>query len=181
MKIMFASDLHGSAFYAEKMQEIFQAEQAETLVLLGDLLYHGPRNPLPKAYDPQKVVQIINNMADRLICVRGNCDADVDQMLLQVPLLSDYGVLFLDEKRIYISNGHVLNPETPMPLQQGDILINGHTHIRTIQDFGKFVYLNPGSISMPKQGQVHSYMLYSNKKFTMKSLDGDILEEYEVK
>lgn len=178
MKIMFASDIHGSKVYAEKLIETFENEKAELLVLLGDYLYHGPRNDLPEGYDPKAVIKILNTVKDKLFCIKGNCDGDVDQMVLDFPILNDTGVLLLDGKRAYLSHGHVKNPENPLPMQKGDLFINGHTHVWKIEEFDNFTYLNPGSVTLPKEGQDNSYMVYENKKFTIKSLKGEVLKEY---
>ena len=180
MKLMFASDIHGSSYYANRVVEIFEKEQAENLILLGDILYHGPRNDLPKDYDPKKVIALLNPLKEKLLCVRGNCDGEVDQMVLDFPILADYIMLFLDGKRIYLSHGHVYNPENPMPLQKGDILINGHTHVHKAEEKENFTYINPGSVSIPKENQVPSYMIYQDKTFFIKDLDGNILCTYEV-
>ena len=168
MKLMFASDIHGSAYYARLLKEKYIEEKADKLILLGDLLYHGPRNDLPEGYNPKEVIEILNSMKNELLCVRGNCDTEVDQMVLEFPILADYAVMYLDGKMLYITHGH--HPQNPPMLKDGDYLMNGHTHISAIQDFGGFVYLNPGSVSIPKENTDHSYMIYENGKFELKSL-----------
>ena len=170
MKLMFASDIHGSSYYAQLLKDKFIEEKAETLILLGDLLYHGPRNDLPKEYAPKKVIDILNSIKDDILCVRGNCDTEVDQMVLDFPILADYAVIYADERRIYLSHGHHHNPQNPPKLKKGDYLMNGHTHISAIEDMGDFVYLNPGSVSIPKEGSGHSYMIYENGEFLLKNL-----------
>lgn len=180
MKIMFASDIHGSEYYAQILKEKFNEEKAELLVLLGDYLYHGPRNDLPKDYAPKKVIEILNSMKDYIFCIKGNCDSDVDQMVLDFPVLQESAVLLLDGKRVYLSHGHKQNPENPMPMQKGDIFINGHTHVWKIEDFENFLYINPGSITLPKEGQDNSYMVYENKTFVIKSIDGKILAKKNI-
>ena len=181
MKLMFASDIHGSAYYAEKMLDTFQKEQAENLILLGDLLYHGPRNDLPRGYNPKQVISLLNPLKEKIVCVRGNCDGEVDQMVLSFPITADYLILFLDGRRIYLSHGHVYNPENPMPLQKGDILINGHTHVWKVQEFDNFTYLNPGSVSIPKENQTPSYMIYENSVFTICDLEsGEALASHSI-
>ncbi len=171
MKLMFASDIHGSAYYAEKLIEAFKKEKPEKLVLLGDLLYHGPRNDLPRDYAPKKVIELLNGIKDDLLCVRGNCDTEVDQMVLDFPILADYAVMYLDGKMVYITHGHKINPQDPPKLSKGDILMNGHTHIPANEDMGDFTYINPGSVSIPKNGSGHSYMIYENKEFTLKEIE----------
>lgn len=170
MKLMFASDIHGSAYYAEKLRETYYKENADKLILLGDLLYHGPRNDLPKDYAPKKVIEILNGMKDELLCVRGNCDTEVDQMVLDFPILADYAVIYADGKMMYLTHGHKFNPDNPPNLQKGDYLINGHTHIPAKEDKGGFIYLNPGSVSIPKADSGHSYMIYEDGEFYIKEL-----------
>ena len=170
MKLMFASDIHGSAYYAQKLKDTYIKEGAKRLVLLGDLLYHGPRNDLPKDYAPKKVIEILNSLSEDILCVRGNCDSEVDQMVLDFPVLADYAVLYLDGIRVYITHGHIYNPQNPPKLKKGDILMNGHTHISADEEGEIFRYLNPGSVSIPKSGQKPSYMIYENGIFTIKEL-----------
>lgn len=174
MKLMFASDIHGSAYYAALLKDRYYAEKAERLILLGDLLYHGPRNDLPKDYSPKKVIEILNSMKSEILCVRGNCDTEVDQMVLEFPILADYAVLYLDGRMVYITHGHHYNPENPPLLKAGDILMNGHTHVSANEfintEYGGFTYLNPGSVSIPKNGTAHSYMIYEDGIFKLKNL-----------
>ena len=129
MKLMIASDIHGSAYYCEKMIEAYKREKADKLLLLGDLLYHGPRNDLPKDYNPKAVIAMLNAMKEDLLCVRGNCDTEVDQMVLEFPILADYCFIELDGHTIFATHGHHHNPANPPMLKKGDILLNGHTHI----------------------------------------------------
>lgn len=170
MKLMLASDIHGSTYYAEKMRAAYERENADKLVLLGDLLYHGPRNDLPRDYAPKKVIEILNGMKNELLCVRGNCDTEVDQMVLDFPILADYAVIYDGDKTLYLTHGHIFNPQNPPKLKKGDYLINGHTHIPANEDMGDFTYINPGSVSIPKNGSGHSYMIYENGEFTLKEL-----------
>lgn len=174
MKLMIASDIHGSAHYCRKMIEAYQKEQADKLLLLGDILYHGPRNDLPKDYNPKEVIAMLNPMEQELLCVRGNCDTEVDQMVLEFPILADYCFLELDGHTIFATHGHHFNPQTPPMLKEGDILLNGHTHIPANQDMGSYTYMNPGSVSIPKENSAHGYMIY-DKTFIWKDLDGNIL------
>ena len=170
MKLVFASDIHGSAYYARMLPEIDRREAPERIVLLGDLLYHGPRNDLPAEYNPKEVISILNGMKERFLCVRGNCDAEVDQMVLDFPVLADYGFLLLEGRAAYLTHGHVINKAHPLSFQKGDILLHGHTHIPACEDCGDFTYLNPGSVSIPKNGSAHSYMIYENGAFVWKEL-----------
>ena len=173
MQWMIASDLHGSAYYARALVEAFAREGADRLVLLGDLLYHGPRNDLPREYAPKEVIPLLNGLGDRLLCVRGNCDSEVDQMVLAFPILADYAVLALGERLVYCTHGHVWNQENLPPLRPGDLLLHGHTHVPAWAPFGAGnLCLNPGSLAIPKEGS-HSYMVYENGAFTAKTLDGE--------
>ena len=175
MKLMIASDIHGSAYFCKKLLEAYKAEQADKLLLLGDILYHGPRNDLPRDYNPKEVIAMLNPMKKELLCVRGNCDTEVDQMVLEFPILADYCFIELDGHTIFATHGHVHNPKNLPMLKEGDILLNGHTHIPANQDMGTYIYMNPGSVSIPKEGSAHGYMLYDGG-FVWKDLDGNVLE-----
>lgn len=174
MKLMIASDIHGSAYYCKKMIEAYQKEQADKLLLLGDILYHGPRNDLPKDYNPKEVIAMLNPLKQELLCVRGNCDTEVDQMVLEFPILADYCFLELDGQTIFATHGHHFNPQNPPMLKDGDILLNGHTHIPANQNMGDYIYMNPGSVSIPKGNSAHGYMIY-DRAFIWKDLDGNII------
>ncbi len=177
MKIMFASDLHGSLFYCNKLKEIFEKEKAEKLILLGDLLYHGPRNPLPKDYNPLEVSQILNSLKDKIICVRGNCDAEVDQMVLEFSITKDFELFLADGIEMFLTHGHIYNKQNiPSSFKDSDIMIHGHTHVYTIEKMEIGTYINPGSICMPKDNQENSYMIYEDRTFTIKNLEGDSLK-----
>lgn len=174
MKLMIASDLHGSAYFCQRMLAAFAAEQADRLLLLGDLLYHGPRNDLPRDYAPKQVIAMLNGVKAKLLCVRGNCDAEVDQMVLDFPMMAEYAIWPLDARLIYITHGHRFHMASPPPLQPGDILLHGHTHIPACTPFGQEnYYLNPGSLSLPKDGSASGYMTLEGTAFTWKKLDGE--------
>ena len=175
MKLMIASDIHGSAYYCKKLIAAYESEQADKLLLLGDILYHGPRNDLPRDYNPKEVIAMLNPMKKELLCVRGNCDTEVDQMVLEFPILADYCFLELDGHTIFATHGHVHNPKNLPMLKEGDILLNGHTHIPANQNMGTYTYMNPGSVSIPKEGSAHGYMIYDGK-FVWKDLDGNVLD-----
>ncbi|MGN0267623.1 MAG: phosphodiesterase [Lachnospiraceae bacterium] len=180
MKLMFASDIHGSAYYCRKMLERFEKEQPEKLILLGDLLYHGPRNDLPEEYAPKEVIGMLNGIKKELLCVRGNCEAEVDQMVLEFPVLADYMVMFEAGHMFFITHGHLFNKEKVPMLKSGDILIHGHTHIQAMEDCGDFFYINPGSVSIPKAGNQHSYMMYEDGTFTIRNLQGEDIMSWSI-
>ena len=174
MKWLIASDIHGSAYWCEKLLEAYKAEGADRLLLLGDVLYHGPRNDLPQGYAPKQVIAMLNAMKNEILCVRGNCEAEVDQMVLEFPVLADYAVLCEGTTMIYCTHGHVYNTGKLPPLQKGDVLLHGHTHIPAWEDHGSYRYLNPGSVSIPKENSWHGYMVLENGLFTWKDFDGNV-------
>ena len=175
MKLLIASDIHGSAYYCKKLLEAFDKEKADKLVLLGDLLYHGPRNDLPKEYAPKEVLSMLNDRKESILCVRGNCDGDVDQMVLEFPILAEYAILFVGDKMVYATHGHKINTSALPLLQKGDILLYGHTHIPAWETFGvDNRYFNPGSVSIPKEGSEHGYMIIEATNVTWKNLDGEV-------
>ena len=180
MKWLIASDIHGSAYWCRRLLEKYAQEKADRLILLGDVLYHGPRNDLPDEYAPKKVIEMLNGMSDSILCVRGNCDTEVDQMVLKFPVLADYALLDLGERMIYMTHGHVYNENNLPPLREGDILLHGHTHVSKCVDHGNYVYMNPGSVSIPKENTPHGYMTLENGKFLWKSLDGEKIKEYTL-
>lgn len=167
MKLFIASDIHGSAVWCAKMLEAFKKEGADKLVLLGDILYHGPRNPLPDGYAPKEVFEMLNPLADKIIAVRGNCDSEVDQMVLDFNVSSDYAEIFDGETKITLSHGHRSVP----PLGKGDVYITGHTHVplNVVEKEG-YLHLNPGSVSLPKENSAHGYILYDKGEFEFKTL-----------
>ncbi len=172
-KWMIASDLHGDACTTEALLAAYRASGAERLILLGDLLYHGPRNDLPAGYAPKRVIELLNGVGDELLCVRGNCDTEVDQMVLTFPILAGYAFLSVDGINLFVTHGHKFHLDALPPLKAGDILLHGHTHVPAATPFGDGnLYLNPGSVSIPKEGSVKSYLIYENRTFTFYSLDG---------
>ena len=180
MKLMIASDIHGSRFFTERMLERYQAEEADKLLLLGDILYHGPRNDLPRGYDPKNVATLLNSVKKALLCVRGNCDAEVDQMVLEFPILADYAILWLEGRTVFATHGHHYGADDPPPLQKGSILLHGHTHLMAMEERDGYLYLNPGSVSLPKGGNPNSYMIFEKGVFTLKDLEGNVLQEYSL-
>lgn len=176
MKLMIASDIHGSAYYCDKMLEAYKREGADKLLLLGDILYHGPRNDLPKGYEPKKVIEMLNNVKTELLCVRGNCDTEVDQMVLDFPVLAEYCILYLKDRMVFATHGHHFNPDNKPCIKKGDILLNGHTHVPAWEEREDFIYVNPGSVSIPKENSPHSYILWE-EKVLFKNLEGEIYKE----
>ncbi len=177
MKWMIASDIHGSAYYCRKLLAAYQSERTQRLLLLGDVLYHGPRNDLPQEYAPKEVIAMLNGMKDEILCVRGNCDTEVDQMVLDFPILADYALITTEKHTIYATHGHVFNENNLPPLRSGDILLHGHTHVPKCTAHDTYTYMNPGSVSIPKEGSHHGYMILENNKFIWKDLDGNIIYE----
>lgn len=181
MKYMIASDIHGSAYYCKRLLERFEAERADRLLLLGDLLYHGPRNDLPKEYAPKQVIELLNAYADVIFCVRGNCEAEVDQMVLDFPVMAEYCMMSEGSALIMATHGHIYNLDNPPKLRKGDILLHGHTHVPANVQTETFRYLNPGSVAIPKEGSTHSYMILENGSFTWKDLEGKAYMEWAIK
>lgn len=170
---MIASDIHGSEYYCEKLLAAYERENAGCLLLLGDILYHGPRNALPKGYAPPKVIEMLNACRQDIICVRGNCDTEVDQMVLEFPIMADYCVIAEGKKLIYATHGHQYSEQNPPPLHQGDILLQGHTHIPKCVANDSYICLNPGSVSIPKEDSWHGYMILEKEIFVWKDLEGN--------
>ncbi len=180
MKWMIASDIHGSAYWCRRLIEKYKEEEADRLILLGDLLYHGPRNDLPDEYAPKQVISMLNEIKNDLLCVRGNCEAEVDQMVLDFPVLADYALLAYDKKTIFLTHGHVYNESHVPPIKNGDILLHGHTHVPKCVEHESYIYMNPGSVSIPKENSSHGYMTLENGKFLWKDFDGNILGQYTI-
>lgn len=171
MKILFASDIHGSAYYMNKLCERINEENPEKIILLGDLLYHGPRNDLPKGYAPKKVIAALNSMKNKIIAVRGNCEAEVDGMVLEFDVMSTYKNLSVNGIDLFLTHGHHYNKDNPPQKQGRYVLLNGHFHIPEIIDKGDFVYINTGSVSIPKNDTPHSYLVLEGNEFSLKKLE----------
>lgn len=180
MKYMFASDIHGSSYYCRKMFHAYKEEKAERLVLLGDLLYHGPRNDLPKEYAPKEVIAMLNENKQHIYAVRGNCEAEVDQMVLKFPVMADYCILEIEGKTFYATHGHVYNQNNLPPFKRGDILIHGHTHVLKAEKIDNYTLLNPGSVSIPKEGNPPTYGIFENGIFSIKDFDGNTVKEIKL-
>ena len=166
MKLLFASDVHGCLPALQKIITAFEKHQADKLIFLGDLLYHGPRNPLPDGYNPKEVAALLNSYKTKLLTVRGNCDAEVDQMMLEFPCLADFTQLYVDGHVFYVTHGHLFNSDKLPPLNDNDIFIHGHFHVPMLKKEGNIYIANPNSISLPKQGEA-SYIIYENHTLTM--------------
>lgn len=176
MKLLIVSDVHGDLDSTNRILDIYKAEGCEKLLLLGDILYFGPRNYLTDSYNPQGVIKLLNENRENILAVRGNCDADVDQMVLDFPIMADYCYLSLDGLNIFATHGHIFNTDNPPPLRKGEILLHGHTHVLKCEEFGnRNFYLNPGSPTYPKEGNPKTYMVYENRCFTIKDLDGNLI------
>ena len=180
MKLLIASDIHGSFRYCEELLQAYDREQAERMLLLGDILYHGPRNDLPEQYAPKKVIEALNERKNDILCVRGNCDTEVDQMVLAFPIMGDYALICAEKSRIYATHGHVYYPDHLPPLQKGDILLYGHTHIPAWESRGGILCLNPGSVSIPKNHSSRGYMTLGDGIFEWKTLDGEVYHSLAV-
>ena len=178
MRLFICSDIHGDLDSMQSVLRLAKEENADKILILGDLLYHGPRNDLPATYAPKKVIELLNSNKNLILSVRGNCDTEVDQMVLEFPILADYAFLELDGLCVFATHGHHHNTQTPPSLRKGDILLHGHTHVLTIEDFGdENVYINPGSIALPKEGNPRSYAIYESRTFTIKDLEKNIIKE----
>ncbi len=177
MKLMIASDIHGSAFYCKEMLEAFRNEHADKILLLGDILYHGPRNDLPKDYAPKEVISMLNSIKEYVLCVRGNCDTEVDQMVLEFPVLSEQALLSIDGTEMLAIHGH-----KPFPtVKSGSVILSGHTHIPKLEEKDGVIFMNPGSVSIPKENSHHGYMIFEHGVFSWKDFCGNVIKMYEMK
>ena len=172
MKILIASDIHGSAHYCQKLLAALDREKAQRMILLGDILYHGPRNDLPVEYAPKEVIAMLNPLKDRICSIRGNCEAEVDQMVLDFPVLADYCLIPAGQHMIFCTHGHIYNENNLPPMMPGDSLLYGHTHIPRAELCKDKWMLNPGSVSIPKDGNPPSYAVLENGVFSVRKLDG---------
>ena len=184
MKYFIASDIHGSAYYCREVIEKFQKSGAERLILLGDLLYHGPRNDLPKEYAPKEVTAMLNALKTKIWAVRGNCEAEVDQMVLEFPVMADYAILVLNGHTIFATHGHLFNEEVLPPISDGDVILHGHTHLLKAEKLEKdgihFYHLNPGSTSLPKGGNPNTYAMLDGDVFTIYDFDDQVVTSIEL-
>ena len=181
MKWMIASDLHGSAYYTEKLLRLYEASGADRLLLLGDILYHGPRNALPEGYDPARVAAMLNAHAQDICCIHGNCDSDVDQMVLDFPITSDYMCFPVGDRLCFATHGHVYSEDRLPKLRPGDLFLFGHIHVPRCEAREGITVLNPGSVSIPKEGSRHSCMLLEDGRLSWLDLDGAVYQTFEVR
>ncbi|MBR5528585.1 MAG: phosphodiesterase [Clostridia bacterium] len=178
MKILIASDIHGSEYYCKALLERYAEEEFDSIVLLGDILYHGPRNDLPKDYCPKSVISMLNPLSDKILCVKGNCESDVDGMVLDFPVDTEFAMLYFENARIYLTHGHKIRNDIG---KINCILLNGHTHIPLCDSSEGYLHLNPGSVSIPKENSHHSYMTFDGKTFCWKDvLSGETYKEYSL-
>jgi uncharacterized protein len=180
MKLFIISDIHGSAEWLERAWNQYEDEQADQIICLGDLLYHGPRNPLPDGYDPKRVADMLNKYKHKIVSVRGNCDAEVDQLLIEFPIMAEYAFIYYEGKRIFITHGHHNHMENLPPLGPGDIFMQGHTHLPVAEKRAGLALLNPGSIALPKGGFPHSYAVLEGKEFRIKNFAGNTMKQLEL-
>ncbi|MDP4090576.1 MAG: phosphodiesterase [Bacillota bacterium] len=177
MKLLFVSDIHGSFYYANKAMEAFHRENADHIVLLGDELYHGPRNPLPKDYNPKETAELLNKFAHKIIAVRGNCDSEVDQMVLDFPIMADYSTVLFSGRRLFLTHGHIFNMDNMPKLSKGDVLIYGHTHVPVAEKKDGIFVINPGSVTLPKENNPNTYGVLEDDVFKIKEFDGNLFKE----
>ena len=178
MKLLIISDIHGSSYYAKKIEEINKKENPDQIILLGDLYYHGPRNGLTEEYDPMKVAGVLNDLKDKIKAVRGNCDAEVDEMISDFKL-EPYIETQINNKHVFFSHGHIYNMNN-IPNKEIEIMFYGHYHIGFIEEKNGIIFANPGSISLPKNNTQHSYIIFDENKIVLKDVDGNVIQEKEI-
>lgn len=178
MKTVIASDIHGSAFWTKKVMDAFRGEKADKLILLGDIYNHGPRNPFPEDYEPQKVAELLNSVRDSLIVVKGNCDSQVDTLISEFDFIEDVCV-FSGDKTVFLTHGHIFNKDNP-PVTRFDAVVYGHFHTGFIEKKGGVTFANAGSAALPKNGTPHSYLVLCGDTLTLKTFDGEIIKEEKI-
>lgn len=180
MKIVFASDIHGSAYYCRKLLKAYEESGADRLVLLGDLLYHGARNDLPEEYAPKEVTALLNEKKNELYAVRGNCESEVDQMVLEFPVMADYMVLTDEKVTFFVTHGHLFHADKLPPMKPGDVLIHGHTHVPCARKMGEYYLLNPGSVTLPKENNPQTYAVYEDGSFSVWDFEGNCIAQLDL-
>ncbi len=178
MKLVIASDIHGSAYYAQKVKDAFERENGDLLVLLGDIYYHGPRNPFPRDYAPMQVAEIFNALKDRLLVIKGNCDSEVDAMISEFDF-NEFSQIVADGLKVTLTHGHKFNKDA-MPVNAGDVMCYGHFHTGFITQVGDTVVANAGSVSLPKDGTPSSYLTLDKGNLTLKDIDGNVIDGRSV-
>ena len=178
MKWLIASDIHGSLYYGKKLIEQIKKEEPDKVIFLGDILYHGPRIDLPNDYNPKELIKLLNEYKDKIISVRGNCDSEVDQMVLEFPIMADYMILTINDLTIFATHGHLYDVEN-IPFKGIDVVLSGHTHVQKCDKYDNYVHMNPGSVSIPKENSYHGYMVVVDKVFYWKDLEGNIINKFE--
>ena len=181
MKLMIASDIHGSAYFCKALLDAFAREGADRLLLLGDILYHGPRNDLPRDYCPRDVAALLNAVKKRILCVRGNCEAEVDQMVLEFPVLCEHALLEVNGLTLFATHGHHYNEENLPPLSEGTVFLSGHTHVPVCHELAQCACLNPGSVSLPKEDTPHGCILLEGRTFRFMTLEGEVYREWTAR
>lgn len=180
MKLFFISDIHGSIYYLNKAIEKYKEEKADNLIILGDILYHGARNDIPRGYNPKEIIKVLNKFSDEIIAVRGNCDSEVDEMVLEFPIMSTYSNILYNDKRLFLTHGHIYNEKNPVKLKKGSAFIYGHTHVLRAEEKDGIFYLNPGSITLPKENNPNTYAILENNEFIIKTFDDKIIKKIEI-
>lgn len=175
MKVVVISDIHGSKFYANKIIEIMNDENPDKLILLGDLYYHGPRNPLTGEYNPGEVANILNSFKDKIIAIKGNCDAEVDEMISEFKL-NEYLEVEINNRKVFLSHGHKYNIDS-LPPVEFDVMLYGHFHMGFIHEENGMIIANPGSISLPKNNTKNSYLVIDEEKISLKDINGEVIVE----
>lgn len=180
MKLLFVSDIHGSLYYANKAAKAYTDEGADYMVLLGDELYHGPRNPLPEGYNPMEVAKLLNKYADRIIAVRGNCDSEIDETVLDFPIAPAFSWVLYNNRRLFLTHGHIYNEENLPKTADGDVIIYGHFHVPMAEKKGKIFIINPGSISLPKENNPNTYGILEGNEFRIVDVEGHIYKKINI-
>lgn len=175
MKLFIFSDIHGSASALKKTLTAFEKENCSMILLLGDALYHGPRNSVEDDYNTGETIELLNSVSDKILAVRGNCDSEVDQMVLNYSNMSDYHIVLDGDRKIFLTHGHIYNRHNMPPLNKGDIFASGHSHVAEIEEVRGIIHFNPGSISLPRQNTLPSYGIYDGKSLKVKTLEGEAL------
>ena len=167
MKYVIASDIHGSAYYCRLLRTRFLEEGAQKLILLGDLLYHGARNPLPPEYNTMECASILNGIREQILSIKGNCDSQVDTLVLEFPVEAEFALLPVEERTLVLTHGHLV----PAALKKGDVLINGHFHVPAFEERENCTYVNCGSVSIPKESSPHSYLVLEGRTLLWKNVE----------